>query len=162
MVKRFQRGKVCWGLIALKAYRPILLYVPCCCLHWSWLLVHSLLTEPFRQKLASISAISFTIVTFHVQFSGMVQIFKFLCAYVTKIKKKLNYLVKPHERFPFGFSFIVNDLFPKKSHLQHCQHNILLKKCLSLMNSLFSQKIFTPNCSKSFSSNILWRVFAFV
>ena len=54
---------------------------------WIFILTHSLLTEPFRQKSSSASAISFTNVTFHVQFSGMVQIIKFLCAYVTKMEK---------------------------------------------------------------------------
>ena len=39
--------------------------------------------------------------------------------------EKLNYLVKPHERCPFGTSFLMNGFFRKKSNLQHCQSSKL-------------------------------------
>ena len=83
-------------------------------------ILHSLINEELRQIFDTGLEIFSTNVIFPLQFSGLVQIFNFLCAYVIKMKK-LNYLVKPHERFLFGFSFTVNDLFPKKSNLQHCQ-----------------------------------------
>ena len=48
---------------------------------------HRLITEPFRQKLSTASAILHTNVIFHVEFSGMVQYFNFNCANTIKMKK---------------------------------------------------------------------------
>ena len=84
-------------------------------------ILHSLINEELRQIFDTGLEIFSTNVIFPVQFSGLVQIFNFLCEYVIQMKKKLNYLVKPHERFPFGFLFLVNGFFRKKSNFQHCQ-----------------------------------------
>ena len=83
--------------------------------------VHSLITECFSQIFDTGRAISLTYVTFHVECSGIIQYFNFFCTNVIRMKKNLNYLVKPHERFPFGSFYSVNGLLPKKTNLQHCQ-----------------------------------------
>ena len=96
-------------------------------------ILHSLINEELRQ----IFDTGLEIFSINVIFP--VQIFNFLCVYAIKMKK-LNYLVKPHERFQFGFSFTVNDLLQKKSNLQHCQHNILLKNVFLQWTACFHKK----------------------
>ena len=62
-------------------------------------------------------------------------IFQFLLYQCNKNEKNLNYLVKPHERFPFGSFYSVNGLLPKKTNLQHCQlFQITAFDCLSCLS----------------------------
>ena len=81
-----------------------------------------------------------------------------------KNEKKLKYPVKPHERFSFGFSFCVNDFFPKKSNLQHCQTSklifstvfkLFLKKLVGFFFPKTFKTIYIKFCLKGFC---LWLV----
>ena len=49
--------------------------------------IHSLLTDPFTQKLDTGRAISLNNVIFHAEFDGVVHVLDFLCANVIKMKK---------------------------------------------------------------------------
>ena len=55
------------------------------------------------------------------------------------MKKKLNYLIKPHESFPYGFLFVVMTFF-RKNPICNTVEASLLKELLCLMFTWFFTK----------------------
>ena len=109
-------------------------------------ILHSLINEELRQIFDTGLEIFSTNVIFPVQFSGLVQIFNFLCAYVIQMKKKTKLPGKTSWKVPVWLFFYCQWPFTEKIQFATLSTQYFVKKCLSLMNSLFSQKIFTPNC----------------
>ena len=62
-----------------------------------------------------------------------------LCQY-NKNEKKLNYLVKPHERFPYGFSFVVMAFFGENPICNTVEVSFLHKIALLDVQLVFHKK----------------------
>ena len=67
-----------------------------------------------------------------------------------KNEKKLNYLVKPHERFPYGFLFIVMAFFGKNPICNTVEASFFKHMAFFMFSLLFTKKSFHQKVLKRF------------
>ena len=91
-----------------------------------------------------------TNVIFPIQCNGLVQIFNYNRANIIKLKKNLNYLVKPHERFPYGFLFIVMAFFGKNPICNTVEASFSNTWLFFMFSLLFTKKSFHQKVLKRF------------
>ena len=72
-----------------------------------------------------------------------------------KNEKKLNYLVKPHERCQYGISFYMNGFLPEKSNLQHCQN---IQNTILTVLSYFSRSLVVFFFTKIFQNVLYYKL----
>ena len=111
---------------------------------------HNLITGCLRQFLDTGREIFSIYVIFPVQSSGLVQIFKFYCASIIKMKKKLNYLVKPHERCQFGI-FLCQCLFLEKIRFATLSN---IPNYSFSLSKLFPKSLVVLFFTKAFKTNV--------
>ena len=97
-------------------------------------ILHSLINEELRQIFDTGLEIFSTNVIFPVQFSGLVQIFNFLCAYVIQMKKKTKLPGKTSWKVPIWLFISCEWPFPEKiqfATLSKLKISILTYKTIS-------------------------------
>ena len=117
------------------------------CLRGWYFTIHTRITRYFSQILDTAPQNFHTYVIFNAEFDGLVHNMYFpLCVY-NKNLKKLKYLVKPHESFPFGIWFIIMAFFGKNPFCNTVKIQIINFDCLKLFLKEFGC-LFSPECFK--------------